>query len=153
MQKSSGIVSQTIDSFLMSPIDKGHVALAKDGERHQLWVVDEASMLGSVQLGKLLDRADKVGAQLVLVGDTKQIASISNGRMMKDLIDNKLVQTAFMPEIRRQKFYDADGKRLGYDQRSEAVNAYAVDMARAMEAIKPRASLGIQKKTKDEGKG
>jgi conjugative relaxase-like TrwC/TraI family protein len=129
LQKSSGIVSQTIDSFLMSPIDKGHVALAKDGERHQLWVVDEASMLGSVQLGKLLDRADKVGAQLVLVGDTKQIASISNGRMMKDLIDNKLVQTAFMPEIRRQKFYDSDGKRLGYDQRSEAVNAYAVDMA------------------------
>ena len=129
LQKSSGITSQTIDSFLMAPIDKNELAKAQDGGRHQLWVIDESSMLGSKQLGLILERADKLGANVCIVGDTKQIASLSSGKIMKDLVENKLVQTAYMPEIRRQKFYDADGNRLGYDQRSEAVNAYAVDMA------------------------
>ena len=129
LQKSSGIVSQTIDSYLMKPADKDEVALAKDGQRHQLLVVDEASMLSSKQLGGLLERAEQIGASMVLVGDVKQIAAIGSGKLMKDLMENKLVQVAHMPEIRRQKLYDENGKQLGYDQRSEAVNLYAADMA------------------------
>ncbi len=42
-------------------------------------VVDEAGMLGSRKLARLLDHAQDAGAKVVLVGDDKQLASIEAG--------------------------------------------------------------------------
>jgi AAA domain/TrwC relaxase len=42
-------------------------------------VVDEAGMLGSRKLARLLDHAHGAGAKIVLVGDDKQLASIDAG--------------------------------------------------------------------------
>jgi hypothetical protein len=42
-------------------------------------VVDEAAMLGSRKLARLLDYAQDAGAKVVLVGDDKQLASIEAG--------------------------------------------------------------------------
>ncbi len=42
-------------------------------------VVDEAGMLGSRKLARLLDHAQDAGAKVVLVGDDKQLASIDAG--------------------------------------------------------------------------
>jgi hypothetical protein len=42
-------------------------------------VVDEAGMLGSRKLGRLLDHAERAGAKVVLVGDDRQLASIEAG--------------------------------------------------------------------------
>jgi conjugative relaxase-like TrwC/TraI family protein len=42
-------------------------------------VVDEAGMLGSRKLARLLDHAQDVGAKVVLVGDDKQLAAIEAG--------------------------------------------------------------------------
>jgi AAA domain len=42
-------------------------------------VVDEAGMVGSRKLGRLLDHAQQAGAKVVLVGDDKQLASIEAG--------------------------------------------------------------------------
>lgn len=60
-------------------------------------------MVGSRHLGALMDRAEAENAQIVLVGDSKQIASISAGRLFQDLQEHGLVITAIMDEIRRQK--------------------------------------------------
>ena len=97
LQASSGIQSQTIDSFLLSRPEAG-----EPGQR-QLWIVDEASMVGSRQLGAMLERAEAANAQIVLVGDSKQLSAIAAGRLFADLQEHGLVNTAIMDEVRRQK--------------------------------------------------
>jgi ATP-dependent exoDNAse (exonuclease V) alpha subunit len=42
-------------------------------------VVDEAGMLGSRKLARLLDHAQQAGAKVVLVGDDRQLAAIEAG--------------------------------------------------------------------------
>jgi ATP-dependent exoDNAse (exonuclease V) alpha subunit len=42
-------------------------------------VVDEAGMLGSRKLARLLDHAQDAGAKVVLVGDDQQLAAIEAG--------------------------------------------------------------------------
>jgi ATP-dependent exoDNAse (exonuclease V) alpha subunit len=42
-------------------------------------VVDEAGMLGSRKLARLLDHAERAGAKVVLVGDDRQLAAIEAG--------------------------------------------------------------------------
>lgn len=96
LEQSAGIRSGTIDGFLQSKS-------GWNGETRQLWVIDEASMVGSKHLGALVARAENENAQIVLVGDQKQLAAISAGILFKDLQDHGLVNTAIMAEVRRQK--------------------------------------------------
>jgi ATP-dependent exoDNAse (exonuclease V) alpha subunit len=42
-------------------------------------VVDEAGMLGTRKLARLLDHAQRAGAKVVLVGDDRQLAAIEAG--------------------------------------------------------------------------
>lgn len=97
LEATSGIRSRTIDSFLLQSPEQGAVAT------REIWVVDEASMLGSSRLHGLLEKAEQANAQVILVGDTKQIASISAGKMMAELQRLGLVNTAVMDEVLRQK--------------------------------------------------
>jgi ATP-dependent exoDNAse (exonuclease V) alpha subunit len=97
LEASSGIKSMTIDSFLLRQPEQ------VNGETRQIWVVDESSMLGSRHLHALLENAELANAQIILVGDTKQIASISAGKMMSELQRLDLVNTAIMDEVMRQK--------------------------------------------------
>lgn len=97
MEESSGIQSQTIDSFLLRNGGKGI-----EGGR-QIWAIDEASMLGSRHLDTLLQRAENENAQIILVGDTKQIAAISAGKMLAELQRLDLVQSTVMDEGVRQQ--------------------------------------------------
>jgi conjugative relaxase-like TrwC/TraI family protein len=48
-------------------------------------VVDEAGMLGSRKLARLLDHAQRVGAKVVLVGDDRQLAAIEAGGGFRSL--------------------------------------------------------------------
>lgn len=96
LERGSGIQSQTIDSFLLSKSNW-------DGQSRQLWVIDEASMVGSRHMGAMLDRAIAENAQIVLVGDQKQIMAISAGKLFVDLQEHGLVSTTVMDEILRQK--------------------------------------------------
>jgi ATP-dependent exoDNAse (exonuclease V) alpha subunit len=48
-------------------------------DRRTVLVVDEAAMLGSRKLDRLLDHAQQAHAKVVLVGDDRQLASIEAG--------------------------------------------------------------------------
>jgi conjugative relaxase-like TrwC/TraI family protein len=48
-------------------------------DRRTVLVVDEAGMLGSRKLARLLDHAQRAGAKVVLVGDDRQLAAIEAG--------------------------------------------------------------------------
>jgi conjugative relaxase-like TrwC/TraI family protein len=65
-------------------VDRLLAELDRDGAREVLddravLVVDEAGMLGSRKLARLLDHAQQAGAKVVLVGDDRQLAAIDAG--------------------------------------------------------------------------
>jgi conjugative relaxase-like TrwC/TraI family protein len=66
----------TVDRLLVE-LDR-HGAREVLGARSVL-VVDEAGMVGSRKLGRLLDHAQRAGAKVVLVGDDRQLAAIDAG--------------------------------------------------------------------------
>jgi hypothetical protein len=66
----------TVDRLLME-LDR-HSAREVLGDRGVL-VVDEAGMVGSRKLARLLDHAQRAGAKVVLVGDDRQLAAIDAG--------------------------------------------------------------------------
>jgi ATP-dependent exoDNAse (exonuclease V) alpha subunit len=57
---------------LLADLDHGREALSD----RTVLVVDEAGMLGSRKLGRLLDHAGQAQAKVVLVGDDRQLAAI-----------------------------------------------------------------------------
>jgi len=64
----------TCDRLLLD-LDLGREQL----DSRTVLVVDEAGMVGSRKLGRLLDHAHQAGAKVVLVGDDRQLASIDAG--------------------------------------------------------------------------
>src|SRR5215211_2019627 len=66
----------TVDRLLLE-LDR-HGAREVLGDRSVL-VVDEAGMVGSRKLARLLDHAQRAGAKVVLVGDDRQLAAIDAG--------------------------------------------------------------------------
>ncbi|MBI5634461.1 MAG: relaxase domain-containing protein [Nitrospirae bacterium] len=96
VEKNAGIKSQTVDSFLSSV--KSHGA----GGR-QVWIVDEASMLGSRKTQALLEKAERADAKVVLIGDTKQLQAIEAGRMFDKLQETGTLKTVEMKETLRQQ--------------------------------------------------
>jgi AAA domain len=60
---------------LLADLDRGHERL----DSRTVLVVDEAGMLGSRKLTRLLDHAHQARAKVVLVGDDRQLAAIDAG--------------------------------------------------------------------------
>lgn len=95
LQKNAGIKSQTVDSFL-------NEKNAGAGVGKQVWMVDESSMLGSQKMYEFVQRAEAANAKTVLIGDTKQLQSISAGKMFGKLQEDSVLKTTRMEEIIRQ---------------------------------------------------
>ncbi|TDY15790.1 plasmid mobilization system relaxase [Paraburkholderia sp. BL6665CI2N2] len=74
MQRDTGIASRTLHS-LLSGIERGTVTL----DPKTVLVVDEAGMVGSRQMEKLLGHAQEAGARVRLVGDAWQLHAVDAG--------------------------------------------------------------------------
>lgn len=74
---------------------------AKTARKDAVWIVDEASMLSAHDMAKLLTRADKARARLVLVGDVKQLGSVGAGAAFAQLQQVGMA-TAKLAEVVRQ---------------------------------------------------
>jgi len=107
IEAASGIKSQTIDSFLNEQRstfianEKRHDSAPSLSDK-QLWIIDEASTLGSKKMNEIFERAEEADAKVVLIGDAKQLQSIDAGRAFRDLQENGM-QTVRMTEVQRQK--------------------------------------------------
>ncbi len=77
LQSKSGIASKTISSFLNESVQKSH----KNG----IVIIDEASMLGSMQASEVFFKAKCNNSRVILCGDCKQLQAISAGNFFKDL--------------------------------------------------------------------
>lgn len=102
--EGSGIESTTIDSFLNS-IKRAQSGYSKDTsilEKGQTWIVDESSMLGSKQFSSLVDVAKSLDSKIIFIGDTKQLPSISAGKLFETAMKDKAINFVEMNEVMRQ---------------------------------------------------
>jgi Ti-type conjugative transfer relaxase TraA len=96
LQGGSGIASRTLAS-LEWQWARGREAL---GPRDVL-VLDEAGMVGSRQMQRVLERAQAAGAKVVLVGDPEQLQAIEAGAAFRALAERH--GAAEISEVRRQR--------------------------------------------------
>ncbi|HLH13508.1 MAG TPA: MobF family relaxase [Solirubrobacteraceae bacterium] len=96
LTESSGIRAQTLHS-LLAALDKGRDTLTA----RTILVIDEAGMVGSRQLARLLEAIDHAHGKVVLVGDANQLQPIEAGQLFERI--GAEVGTARLTEIRRQR--------------------------------------------------
>jgi conjugative relaxase-like TrwC/TraI family protein len=78
----AGIESSTIARLLLDLEDPRAPGLGSD----TVLVIDEAAMVGTRQLARLLEHADRAGVKVVLVGDTAQLPEIDCGGLFRGLL-------------------------------------------------------------------
>lgn len=96
LERDSGIQSRTIAKML-TDLEKGTLKL----DSKSVLVVDEAGMVGSRDLEKLMAYTEAAGARLRLVGDAKQLAAVEYGNAFAEV--SKRTEVASLTEIMRQK--------------------------------------------------
>lgn len=70
--------------------------------QNQIWIVDEAGLMGARDGYELFKRAAAEGVRLILVGDEKQLSSVEAGSPFRSLLQAG-IRTAYLDELVRQK--------------------------------------------------
>jgi Ti-type conjugative transfer relaxase TraA len=96
LEISSGIQSRSIHAWEYA-WNKGYERLGQK----DVFVIDEAGMVGARQTGRVLERARSAGAKVVLVGDTEQLQAIEAGAPMRKIAEE--IGQVTLSEIRRQE--------------------------------------------------
>ena len=119
LEKSSGISARTLASWEWS-WDKGREEL---GNRDVI-VIDEAGLVGTRQLARVLQRAEEAGAKVVLVGDPEQLQAIEAGAPFRGIAEQ--VGSAELTEVWRQQidWQKEATRQFASGHTAEALNAY-----------------------------
>ncbi|WP_167956450.1 Ti-type conjugative transfer relaxase TraA [Sphingomonas jejuensis] len=119
LEGGSGISSRTIAS-LEHAWGQGREQL---GPRDVL-VVDEAGMIGSRQMERVLSHARDAGAKVVLVGDPEQLQAIEAGAAFRSITERH--GAAEITEVRRQRedWQKEATRQLATGRTGEAIHAY-----------------------------
>ncbi len=96
LEESSGIASRTLASWDISW--KNDKRLLGRGD---VFVIDEAGMVGSRQLARFINAVEERGAKVVLVGDHEQLQAIGAGAPFRAIAET--VGHAALSDIRRQR--------------------------------------------------
>jgi Ti-type conjugative transfer relaxase TraA len=96
LESGSGIASRTIASMEHSWHQGRDLLTARD-----VLVIDEAGMVGTRQLERVLSHAAEAGAKVVLVGDPKQLQAIEAGAAFRSIHERH--GGAEIGEVRRQR--------------------------------------------------
>lgn len=141
LEKGSGIPSRTLASLEYAwARDRDHLT------RNDVLVIDEAGMVGTRQMRRILEAAERGGAKVVMVGDPEQLQAIEAGAPFRRLVERHGAME--ITEVRRQREdwqraatrelatgrtqtaierYDAAGAVHGHDTRDEARRALVKD--------------------------
>jgi Ti-type conjugative transfer relaxase TraA len=120
LQEGTQMESSTIAS-LTKRLEKGSLTL----DEKTVLVVDEAGMVGTAQMHRLVTATQEAKSKLVLVGDEKQLQPIEAGGPFGAL--TKRLGTAHLSEIVRQReeWQRETVKEFAYGQASKALEEYA----------------------------
>ncbi|MNR97660.1 Mobilization protein A [compost metagenome] len=117
LESGSGIQSRTLASL--------EHAWAQGRERlsfNDVLVIDEAGLVGSRQMQRIVSQAESAGAKLVMVGDPEQLQAIEAGSAFRALAARH--GAAEITEVRRQK---ADWQRQATRELATGRTAQAVE--------------------------
>ena len=119
LESGSGIASRTIASMEHGWGQGRDLLTARD-----VLVIDEAGMVGTRQLERVLSHAAEVGAKVVLVGDIRQLQSIEAGAAFRSIHERH--GGVEIGEVRRQREdWQRDATRgLATGRTGEAIHAY-----------------------------
>ena len=120
LEAGSGIVSRTIASLEHQWQQDRELLTSKD-----VLVIDEAGMIGTRQMERVIAQAEKRGAKIVLVGDPEQLQAIEAGAAFRSIAERHGAYE--LTNVRRQQ---ADWQRnatrwLATERTSQAIEAYA----------------------------
>ncbi|MFJ1312113.1 Ti-type conjugative transfer relaxase TraA [Agrobacterium sp. P15N1-A] len=96
LEESSGIPSRTLASWTYS-WDHGRGMIGSS----DVFVIDEAGMVGSRQLARFIGEAEERGAKIVLVGDHEQLQAIGAGAPFRAIAEQ--IGHVELSDIRRQR--------------------------------------------------
>lgn len=119
LEGGSGIKSYTVANRIINWDNDREKLQKKD-----IVVIDEAGMLGSRDIARIMDEATGAGAKIVMVGDPKQLQSIEAGAAFRGVIER--VGFSEMNEVRRQKetWQQEATKSLAIGEIGDALKAY-----------------------------
>jgi Ti-type conjugative transfer relaxase TraA len=119
LESGSGIASRTIASMEHGWGQGRDVLTSRD-----VLVIDEAGMVGTRQLERVLSHAAEAGAKVVLVGDPQQLQSIEAGAAFRSIHERH--GSVEIGEVRRQREdWQRDATRdLATGRTGEAIHAY-----------------------------
>ncbi|WP_157082327.1 Ti-type conjugative transfer relaxase TraA, partial [Sphingomonas pruni] len=119
LESGSGIVSRTIAS-LEHQWSGGRELL----DERTVLVIDEAGMIGTRQMERVISEAEKRGAKVVLVGDPEQLQAIEAGAAFRSLAERH--GSVEITQVRRQRDdWQRDATRhLATGRTAEAIAAY-----------------------------
>ena len=119
LEGGSGIQSRTIAS-LEHAWGQGREQLS----RNDVLVVDEAGMIGTRQMERVLSHARDAGAKVVLVGDPEQLQAIEAGAAFRSISERH--GAAEITEVRRQRddWQKEATRSLATGRTGEALHAY-----------------------------
>ena len=119
LESGSGIASRTIAS-LEHQWAQGRERL----DAQDVLVIDEAGMVGSRQLERVLGEAERRGAKVVLVGDPEQLQAIEAGAAFRSLTERH--RHVEISEVRRQheRWQQQATRELSAGRAGEALDAY-----------------------------
>lgn len=159
LEASSGIASRTLASWELAW--KRGKNLLRQGD---VFVIDEAGMVGSRQMSRVLAQIVAAGAKAVLVGDARQLQPIEAGAAFRVIADR--VGYAELVGVRRQnKTWAQDAsKQFARGETAEALEAYhsrghvretadRVEAAKAIVADWTKARAALAEKAVANGKG
>jgi len=119
LEGGSGIASRTIASLEHQWAQDRELLDARD-----VLVIDEAGMIGSRQMERLLSAAEKAGAKVVLVGDPEQLQAIEAGAAFRSIAERH--SHVEITQVRRQQeeWQRAATRQLATDRTGEALASY-----------------------------
>lgn len=119
LESGSGIASRTIASMEHGWKQGRDMLTSRD-----VLVIDEAGMVGTRQLERVLSHAAEAGAKVVLVGDPQQLQSIEAGAAFRSIHERQ--GGAEIGEVRRQhEGWQRDATRdLATGRTGDAIHAY-----------------------------
>ncbi|MFG1374917.1 Ti-type conjugative transfer relaxase TraA [Xanthobacter oligotrophicus] len=119
LESGSGIASRTIASLEHGWAQGRDLLTSRD-----VLVIDEAGMVGTRQLERVLSHATEVGAKVVLVGDPQQLQSIEAGAAFRSIHERH--GGVEISQVRRQRQdWQRDATRdLATGRTGDAIHAY-----------------------------
>jgi conjugative relaxase-like TrwC/TraI family protein len=108
--------------------------------RKTIVVVDEAGMVGTRQMAKLIKQVRKAGAKLVLIGDRRQLQPIEAGAPFPIIADK--TERAELQHVVRQKLEPDDPNPAWHREAGKLIAAGQV--AQAINLFKERGRLTVQ---------